>query len=412
MVDAVDRNVFILGAGFSANAGAPLVKDFLDRSRELMDDPSSGLEPFERAHFSEVFRFRREMAQAREKVMIDLDNIEELFGLVEMSQRLGDDTRKTRNSTVYMIAKTLELATRPPGRGRFRVRFDVRPEFAGKSDSVNRGSVFQPQPGYPAPLYGGDIYDYFASLASGRFDDPETQPARTNTFITFNYDLVLDHALQRLNFQPDYALDPSLTQVFELPDAQQQCLLLKLHGSSNWGVCGNCLKEVLILQGKVSDSPRQFQSRRCSRCSQEGFQPLLIPPSWDKSEYQAIMTRVWARAVAELKSATRICIIGYSMPQSDLFFRYLLTLALAQNHGLYKLVVVDKRLSPAPPSADQGPPAPGGLEGRYRELLDPLFRQRRFSFYPHGFETFMVSGNQACVALGRGEMLGGNIGYY
>jgi hypothetical protein len=199
--------------------------------------------------------------------------------------------------------------------------------------------------------------------------------------------------------------------VYELPDAQQQCLLLKLHGSSNWGVCGNCLNEILVLQGKVTDSPGQFQSERCGKCGRQGFQPLLIPPSWDKSEYQGIMTRVWARAVAELKSATRICVIGYSMPQSDLFFKYLLTLALSQNHRLYKLQVVDKPISPGSPSPNQGFPPPGELEGRYRELLDPLFRERRFSFYPHGFEMFIGSGNQACVTLGRGEMLGGNIAY-
>jgi NAD-dependent SIR2 family protein deacetylase len=40
-----DRNVFILGAGFSAEAGAPVIRNFLDVSRELFDDPDSGLEP-------------------------------------------------------------------------------------------------------------------------------------------------------------------------------------------------------------------------------------------------------------------------------------------------------------------------------------------------------------------------------
>jgi hypothetical protein len=43
MNEATDRNVFILGAGFSAGAGAPLIQDFLDRSRELHDDPSRSL---------------------------------------------------------------------------------------------------------------------------------------------------------------------------------------------------------------------------------------------------------------------------------------------------------------------------------------------------------------------------------
>jgi hypothetical protein len=107
-----NRNVFILGAGFSAAAGAPVVRDFLDCARQFYDDPVSGLDEHEREHFRRVFEFRRTVAQAREKINIDLDDIEPLFGLVEMSQRLGDVDLETRYSTVYLIAKTLELATR------------------------------------------------------------------------------------------------------------------------------------------------------------------------------------------------------------------------------------------------------------------------------------------------------------
>src|SRR5712692_9713959 len=109
-----DRNVYVLGAGFSALAGAPLIHDFIDRSRFYFDDPSSNLEKTERDHFERFLAFKRRMSQTREKVRIDLDNIEQLFGLVEISQRLEFDKRATRDSTVYVIAKTLELATRGP----------------------------------------------------------------------------------------------------------------------------------------------------------------------------------------------------------------------------------------------------------------------------------------------------------
>jgi hypothetical protein len=99
--DRVDRNVYILGAGFSADAGAPMIHGFLDQARLLLDDPSSELDSVERDHFGRVFEFRRKMAQAREKVRIDLDDMEQLFGLVEMSQRFGNELPETRNSTVY-----------------------------------------------------------------------------------------------------------------------------------------------------------------------------------------------------------------------------------------------------------------------------------------------------------------------
>src|SRR5260370_21489540 len=109
-VHGTDRNVYILGAGFSADAGAPLIQGFLDCSRRLVDQPFSDLDPVERAHFKSVFKFRSEMAQSREKVRMDLDDIEQLFGLVEISQRLEARPPETRDSTVYLIAKTLQLA--------------------------------------------------------------------------------------------------------------------------------------------------------------------------------------------------------------------------------------------------------------------------------------------------------------
>src|ERR1035438_6005599 len=109
--EATDRNVYILGAGFSADAGAPVIHDFLDRSREIFDDPNSGLTQIERGWFQKVFEFRSKIAKAREKVVIDLDDIEQLFGMVEMSCRLRREKDSLRASTVYLIARTLALTT-------------------------------------------------------------------------------------------------------------------------------------------------------------------------------------------------------------------------------------------------------------------------------------------------------------
>ncbi len=390
-----DRNVFILGAGFSAQAGAPLLNDFLDRSREFKDDPSFGLEPDERQRFEDVFEFRREMAQSREKVRIDLDNIEELFGLVELSRRLRRNNERTRDATVYLIAKTLELAVKAPGNGRLEVVFDVKPEHNEEFKNANQHGRFKVGGG----VFSADIYEFFAALACGLFDVPACRATRATAFITFNYDLVLDRALQRLQLQPDYQLTASSLQTSGPPQSGPKYPVLKLHGSANWGVCGKCRKRVLVLPDKLTDSPREFRFLECDRCHKRSFQPLLIPPSWDKSEYHSTMRPVWAKAFAELKAATRICIIGYSMPQSDMFFKYLLTLALSQNHGLSRLVVIDNK-------AQAGPPP---LRERYDQLLDPVFHKRRFIFNDVGFEMFFGSGDRALLELGRGEMLGGHI---
>lgn len=412
--DLSDRNVYILGAGFSAAAGAPLVHDFLDRSRQLFDDPASGLEDFERESFKKVFAFRQQMAQAREKVRIDLDDVEQLFGLVEISHRLGRTGADTRNATVYVIAKTLELTTGRYGRRRARFGFPVVSGTPNQDVISAHPDVFQHQDNTTNPPFCQvDVYDYFAALLAGIFDDPEKRISRKDTVITFNYDLVLDSALRRIGIGPDYHLDPKLVQDSRGDAGRPKCDVLKLHGSTNWGVCGNCRESAVVLPSKLTDSPRDFRAIPCPKCGRNTFAPLLIPPSWDKSEYREIIAPVWRQAIEELRLATRICVIGYSMLDFDAFFKYLLTLALSENHQLYKLIVVDYR-PPAevePMLGAQSRNAGVGVARRYRKLLDRLFRERRFSFSDEGFTRFCHS-NSSRHELGRGEALTGGLAMY
>jgi hypothetical protein len=386
-----DRNVYILGAGFSAPAGAPLIHDFIDRARLYFDNPTSKLDERDREHFERFLDFKRRMSQTREKVKIDLDNIEELFGLVEMSHRLGQEPVETRTSTVYVIAKTLELATRSQRTS--QINFQARKELLAKHHTPKG---FSQAEGFAEGVLEADMYVYFASLASGLLDDPERCPTRTNTFITFDYDLVLESAMYLAGIVPDYHLPVGGTVVGAKEPSLPRCSVLKLHGSTNWGVCPKCGQQFIALfPAGMFGISSELALLQCEKCSQQRLQPLLIPPSWDKSEYTEIMRPVWARAVEELKLASRICVIGYSMPEADVFFRYLLALALAENHNLYKFIVVDTNPK---------------IERKYKKLLEPIFRKRRFFpfFDPVGFPAFLSNGN-ACEKFGRGELVWGNV---
>jgi len=383
-----DHNVYILGAGFSRDAGAPLIHDFLDRAREFFDNPDSALDTSERTQFEQVFRFKREVAKAREKFRIDLDNIEQLFGLVEMSQRLGSESPSTRDATVYLIAKTLQLALANPS-GRPRARLSLAPGFAAQAAFVNY--VGRAQGG--ADIFDTDIYTHFALLLAGRYDDQRKLASRSNTVITFNYDLVLDDALARVDARPGYELAGA---VFDEPNASDTVVpLLKLHGSTNWAIC-EC-NQIHVLGQKATADPAMFRSKRCSRCQKAGLRLLLVPPSWDKSEYSEIMRPVWSKAVKALKTATRICVIGYSMPETDAFFKFLLALGLAENDRLYKLIVVD--LLPG----GQSPRQENGIEDRWRRMLEGVFVGRRFEFVPLGFAQFINGSVQ--YLLRRGEQI-------
>ncbi len=112
------KNVFIVGAGFSAEAGTPVVQNFFEKAMELWKDPASFLSADERPIFEQVFNYRQSLEGAESRVGIDLDNIEDLFGTVEMASQLGiGDAHTTRKNLVYVILRTLELSATKKVRG-------------------------------------------------------------------------------------------------------------------------------------------------------------------------------------------------------------------------------------------------------------------------------------------------------
>jgi NAD-dependent SIR2 family protein deacetylase len=391
MHEVRDRNVYILGAGFSAPAGVPLIHDFIDRSRIYFDDPGSKLDKRDQEHFQRFLDFKQRMSQAREKVKLDLDNIEELFGLVEISHRLSDESAETRTSTVFVIAKTLELATRSQRLG--EVVFQMDKEILGKRGKYPQG--FYKPAGYSDDMLAADPYLYFGSLATGLLDDPDLQKSRVNTFITFNYDLLLEDALYKVGLAREYHLPQGGTVVDAEEPGLQRCSVLKLHGSTNWGVCTQCGQHMVVLSRDMFGLSSELSLLECEKCHTPTLQPFLIPPSWDKSEYSDIMRPVWSEAVKALEQASRICVIGYSMRETDSFFRYLIALALSQNHNLYRFIVVDSNRN---------------IVVKYKKLLEPIFRKRRLSPFldPVGFSAFLSEG-RSIKELGRGELIWGNL---
>lgn len=383
-----DRNVFILGAGFSASAGAPLVNDFLDVSREIFDNPGQDLDETERKLFGQVFEFKIRVAQSREKFVIDLDNIEQLFGLIEMSHRLERKT-DVRDAMVYVIAKTLQLAIAKNQRKPV-ARIGPAPGY-----EKSNPSWFQSLPHESPTVALPDIYTHFALLLSGKYDVPNK--SRSNTVITFNYDLILDDALRRVGVEPMYGL-PNTDSEEAAPQPENGVSLLKLHGSTNWAICSKC-KKVHVAGSKFTGDPSGFRAKPCTKCRKPGLRLLLVPPSWDKSEYSGTMRPVWQEAVNALKTANRICVIGYSMPETDTFFKYLLTLGLAENHQLYRFILVDK--SPQQFVGDLTESEPTvNIEARYRSMFEKLFVRRRFEFFGNGFTNFLAN---IGFTMGRAE---------
>ncbi len=65
-----------------------------------------------------------------------------------------------------------------------------------------------------------------------------------------------------------------------------------------------------------------------------------MPPTWRKV-FGGGLTEVWSKAITTLTEATRIIIIGFSMPSTDVHFKYLLAAGLRGNISLRKLFFIN-----------------------------------------------------------------------
>lgn len=109
----------------------------------------------------------------------------------------------------------------------------------------------------------------------------------------------------------------------------------------------------------------------CSRGTITGS--TIVPPSWHKTQHWQGFAHIWRRAAEELSSAENILVMGYSMPQTDSFFRDLFALGLASRTPIKRFIVVNPDKT---------------LEERFRGLLGPQVRDR-FEFWPEKFEDVL-----------------------
>ena len=77
--------VFVLGAGASREAGAPLMKDFIDTAESMLRSENCG---HERPAFELVFKAIAALQPVYAKAVLDTNNLESVFSALEMAGRL------------------------------------------------------------------------------------------------------------------------------------------------------------------------------------------------------------------------------------------------------------------------------------------------------------------------------------
>lgn len=124
---------------------------------------------------------------------------------------------------------------------------------------------------------------------------------------------------------------------------------MKLHGSLGWNKLGD---DAIALHDDYTTASKEMAVN-------PWIVPVVLPPTWLKSVPKELRD-VWNTSIQALRSATRIFIIGFSAPDTDTHFKYLLGAGLKDNVSLHTVLPVNPALD----------------DGKTRARLAKLFTDR------------------------------------
>lgn len=304
-----NHNVYILGAGFSRLRGLPLINDFMMQMRDALEYHAQNKHRQECDAIRAVLNFRMKASSAAYRVQVDLENIEELFSLASASANTHDESIR------LAIAATLDYGFHANKQLWARFGHISLDNFSDIKNWVNPSSL----DAYSRSLKRIPAYQYIVRALIG---NRAGEGGMEDTFITFNYDTILEDALDALGTQYSLGFERSASS-----KSSSAIHVLKLHGSTNWAIPKDKRSEV-----KVFESYRHVVN--------EGLTPYLVPPTW-KKDSRGALNHIWSHSLKALENATRVVIIGFSIPPTDLHFKYLLAAGLQNNYSLREIVFVN-----------------------------------------------------------------------
>ena len=309
--------VFIFGAGASKAENAPTTDELLFRSlTDLTYD----------AHIEHVKDFLKEF------FFVNVENLEkgriptfeETLTIIDISLSRQEDLSrdwnyaeltKVRNDLVYCIARILDQTL----------------------------------------AEGGKLHKKFITSLFNN----SRQNCKNTSFISLNYDLLLDNALIDLYPSKDWDLDyeiefrnfiepinrnreerAAFTQIpdeWHKPRKDRAILLLKPHGSLNWLYCPTC--NTVKITKKEKGVLRIWTHSETCEVDRSLQKPLIIPPTWEKIFENPHLARIWLRATEVLRMADSVFFIGCSLPDSDIKLKYLFKKYLYHSDATSQLAI-------------------------------------------------------------------------
>lgn len=285
----MEKIVYILGAGFSAPLGLPVMSNFLQKSKDQYFE-----QPAKYAHFNNIFEQEWDRVhKASNYYETDVFNVEDILSVLEFRARLdnSEDGEQRLAGFLDYLKDVIKFYTPID-------KLQQKPKWLFPDEDWNKYI------GFVAAILNCSFQETRHPLVSGYddishiFNDFERTECQYSV-ITFNYDLVLESVQTHLK---TFHSPRCFRRAIDLDNPRHQIHFAKLHGS---------------IDGEI------------------------IPPTWNKGLNSAMLPD-WKVAYKVLSEANRIRILGYSLPPTDTYFRYLLRATIIDAPNFKQIDVICK----------------------------------------------------------------------
>lgn len=314
------QHLYIVGAGFSFNAGLPLANGF---TKALLNPPTA-LKPGEansvlntaiRRFVDDAFGGGRTVARS------NWPPLEDIFTTIDLAANTGHHLgHKYPASLLRTMRRALIV--------RFMRMLRIAYNEGSRTPDVN----------------WNNLHDLLGSV-----------DVSNSAFLSLNWDTVIESGLAKTQSiaRFDYACG-ALPAEFSigggvrrrlLPSASEELRLLKPHGSVNWMYCDSCSRmfwfrpkdtaKIASRLFKASDSDAVYSlvgertraistKALCPACKAEALGTRFATFSYRKALDFPMHLSTWREAEHQLRNARNWIFIGYSLPAADYEFKFLL----------------------------------------------------------------------------------------
>lgn len=364
----MNKTVYIIGAGFSKSANAPLQSELIDEIFKIRNDELP-------SEYGQIFnQYRKDFKNfLLDTMFIDENN----FGKISLEDIYTPIDRCINDNLAFRNISPKDL-------------IDLRQRINGLIIMMlnHRHRIHRTRVGH--------IENFTDYLISKRKQHKNNDPF---AIISTNWDILLDNSFKRKIDSSEGIVDyccyttpydknePVMPGLLALGKGLFNIKMLKLHGSMNWLHCKRCQRLFVTFFEKIAID--EYVNKPICRICERNFSnehtsdggallsSQLIMPTFLKDLNNVQLKLIWQNAGIEISEASKIVFMGYSFPMADFELRQLLARNVRHNA---KIDVV--LLSQDKPLTDNDSTSP---EYRFKSF----FGKREINMFYDGVENYI-----------------------